>query len=159
MGDGVAKESGLLICTDSFSIEDTVRLINVFIIKYRLNCNLSFSPWPGPRAGAWAGAKREKGQYRIYIQQNSMADLYDIVSPHMQLDMLYKLNSALKPKYNYNSIGIEVIDLKQNTTTFYPSMSQAAKTLNISTTAIVNFFIKNQIKPHKSRYLFKKVEK
>ena len=26
MGDGVAKESGLLICTDSFSIEDTVRL-------------------------------------------------------------------------------------------------------------------------------------
>ena len=148
MGDGVAKESGLLICTDSFSIEDTVRLINVFIIKYRLNCNLSFS-----------GAKREKGQYRIYIQQNSMADLYDIVSPHMHLDMLYKLNSALKPKYNYNSIGIEVIDLKQNTTTFYPSMSQAAKPLNISTTAIVNFFIKNQIKPHKSRYLFKKVEK
>lgn len=148
MGDGVAKESGLLICTDSFSIEDTVRLINVFIIKYRLNCNLSFS-----------GAKREKGQYRIYIQQNSMADLYDFVSPHMHLDMLYKLNSALKPKYNYNSIGIEVIDLKQNTTTFYPSMSQAAKTLNISTTAIVNFFIKNQIKPHKSRYLLKKVEK
>ena len=128
MGDGVAKNSGLLICTDSFTIEDTVRLINVLIIKYNLNCNLSFS-----------GAKREKGQYRIYIQQNSMLDLYNIVYPHMQTDMLYKLTSAVEPKYNYNSIGIEVIDLKQNTTTFY-SMNRAAKTLNISTTSIVNFF-------------------
>ena len=148
MGDGVAKNSGLLICTDSFTIEDTVRLINVLIIKYNLNCNLSFS-----------GAKRGKEQYRIYIQQNSMLDLYNIVYPHMQTDMLYKLTSALKPKYNYNSIGIEVIDLKQNTTTFYSSMNRAAKTLNISTTSIVNFFIKNQIKPHKGRYIFKKVEK
>ena len=91
-----------------------------------------------------------------------MECLRNNISQFMVKDMLYKLNSALKPKYNYNSIGIEVIDLKQNTTTFYPSMSQAAKTLNISTTAIVNFFIKNQIKPlpigAKSRYLFKKVK-
>jgi hypothetical protein len=38
MGDGVAKPHGLIICTDSYSIEDTIRLINVLIIKYRLEC-------------------------------------------------------------------------------------------------------------------------
>ena len=36
MGDGVAKESGLLICTDSFSISDVVSLSNILRIKYGL---------------------------------------------------------------------------------------------------------------------------
>ena len=36
MGDGVAKESGLLICTDSFSILDVVSLSNILRIKYGL---------------------------------------------------------------------------------------------------------------------------
>jgi len=40
MGDGSAHKSGLYICTDSYHITDVVRLINVLIIKYRLECNL-----------------------------------------------------------------------------------------------------------------------
>ena len=62
MGDGVAKNSGLLICTDFFTIEDTVRLINVLIIKYNLNCNLSFSALrPLKRAlGSLTGVQNEK---------------------------------------------------------------------------------------------------
>jgi hypothetical protein len=40
MGDGAAQAHGLIICTDSFSIEDVVRLINVLIIRYRLECTL-----------------------------------------------------------------------------------------------------------------------
>lgn len=36
----VLKGRGLKISTDSFNISDTVILINVLIIKYRLRCNL-----------------------------------------------------------------------------------------------------------------------
>jgi len=36
MGDGSVQWHGLIICTDSYSIEYTIKLINVLIIKYRL---------------------------------------------------------------------------------------------------------------------------
>lgn len=56
MGDGTAQSSGLRICTDSFEIQDVVRLINVLIIKYRLNCTLH----------------TDRGRFRVYINKNSM---------------------------------------------------------------------------------------
>jgi len=31
MGDGAERPYGLILCTDSYSIEDTIRLINVLI--------------------------------------------------------------------------------------------------------------------------------
>ena len=40
MGDGSAQQHGLIICTNSYSIEDVVRLMNVLIIRYRLKCIL-----------------------------------------------------------------------------------------------------------------------
>jgi hypothetical protein len=76
MGDGSTERHGLILCTDSYSIEDTIRLINVLIIRYRLDCTL--------RA-------RRKNLYRIYIRQNSMSLLQRIVMPHMHSSMLYKL--------------------------------------------------------------------
>jgi hypothetical protein len=79
MGDGSVKSHGLIICTDSYSIEDTIRLINVLIIKYRLECTLRV-----PR----------KNQYRIYIRQSSMPLLQDIVSPHFHFSMLYKIGKS-----------------------------------------------------------------
>jgi len=80
MGDGHARPHGLILCTDSYSVVDTVRLMNVLIIKFRLECTI--------RA-------HRKNQYRIYIRQNSMALLFSIVSPHMHSSMLYKV----KPLY------------------------------------------------------------
>ena len=38
MGDGQARPYGLVLCTDSYSVKDVVKLINVLIIKYRLEC-------------------------------------------------------------------------------------------------------------------------
>lgn len=76
MGDGSAKSHGLMICTDSFSIPDIIRLMNVLMIKYRLNCTLrSHTPT----------------QHRIYISQDSMDNLRNIVSPFMQSSMMYKI--------------------------------------------------------------------
>ena len=42
MGDGSVSRHGLVLCTDSYSIEDVVRLINVLIIRYRLECSLRY---------------------------------------------------------------------------------------------------------------------
>jgi hypothetical protein len=40
MGDDSVERHGLQICTDSYLIIDIVRLINVLIIKHRLDCSL-----------------------------------------------------------------------------------------------------------------------
>ena len=76
MGDGSAQRSGLTICTDSYSVEDVVRLINVLIVRYRLECILRYHTSTQPR---------------IYIKEESMSLLRSIVMPYMHFSMLYKL--------------------------------------------------------------------
>ena len=76
MGDGNVSRHGLIICTDSYTIIDIVRLINVLIIKYKLECTLRYHTPTQPR---------------IYIRQRSMPLLINIVSSHMHHSMLYKL--------------------------------------------------------------------
>ena len=41
MVDGSAHPSGLIICTNSFSCQDVVTLLNVLIILYRLDCSIT----------------------------------------------------------------------------------------------------------------------
>lgn len=79
-GDGSVIDSGLLLCTDSYSIVDVVRLINVLIIRYDIECTLR---------------KRSKNPitgYRIYIRARSMVKLITIIKPYMVDSMLYKLH-------------------------------------------------------------------
>jgi len=53
---------------------------------------------------------------------------------------------------------IEVTDIKNNTTTCYDSIREAARALNIPHfTVIKNFIKKNQKKPYKGQYTFKKI--
>ena len=78
MGDGSVQRHGLILCTDSYSIEDVVRLMNVLMIRYRLECTLRFY---------------KKNQYRIYIRQDSMSILRTIVTPYFHSSMLYKITS------------------------------------------------------------------
>jgi hypothetical protein len=53
---------------------------------------------------------------------------------------------------------IEVTDIKNNTTTSYNSMSEAARALNIYSCKIIySYFLQNQKKPYKGQYTFKKV--
>ena len=78
MGDGSKQRHGLIICTDCYKLVDIISLMNVLIIRYRLNCTVRV---------------HNKSKYRIYINQSSMALLVKIVSPYMHYSMLYKLNS------------------------------------------------------------------
>jgi len=36
MGDGCAQGSGMVLCTNSFTILDVVKLMNIIIIRYQL---------------------------------------------------------------------------------------------------------------------------
>ncbi len=78
MGDGSAQRHGLIICTDSFTVQDVVRLMNVLIIRYRLECTLRYHTPTQPR---------------IYIRQRSMPLLQTIIRPHMHYSMQYKLSN------------------------------------------------------------------
>lgn len=76
MGDGVAKEFGLILCTDSYKLVDVIRLMNVLMIKFRLECTLRFHRPTHPR---------------IYIRQRSMPIIRELVKPYMAKSMLYKI--------------------------------------------------------------------
>ena len=68
MGDGFAECHGLIICTNSYSIEDVVWLMNVLMIRYRLECTLRLH------------RQNNKNGYEIYIRQRSMPLLRTIVT-------------------------------------------------------------------------------
>jgi hypothetical protein len=77
MGDGTAVSGGIRICTDSFTVQDVVRLINVLIIKYRLKCTLHMSD----------------NKPRIFISSKSMDLLTSIINPYIVPSMRYKLTT------------------------------------------------------------------
>jgi len=70
------KKKGLLLCTDSYSIEDVVRLVNVLIIRYNLICTIRL---------------HRENQYRIYISERSLNSLKKLVLPYMVNSMKYKI--------------------------------------------------------------------
>ena len=76
MGDGSSSRHGLLLCTDSFTIPEVVKLMNVLIIRYQLNCTLRFHTPTQPR---------------IYIKEGSLPKLRAILEPYMFSSMMYKL--------------------------------------------------------------------
>lgn len=76
---------------------------------------------------------------------------------------IYKLEANLSisnSDSNYlnhpNAVKIEVIDLELNTKTVYTSIHAASRDLNIGHNTISNYFKRNQKRPYKGRYIFKK---
>jgi hypothetical protein len=63
---------GLIICTDSYTLPDILRLMNVLIIRYELECSLRYHTPTQPR---------------IYIRQRSMPLLRSIVIPYFHPSM------------------------------------------------------------------------
>jgi hypothetical protein len=67
-----------------------------------------------------------------------------------------KERSALKKTKGKPSQAIEVTDLQEKTITYYNSLSEAARALNIPSYRIIsNYILRNQIKPYKKRFTFK----
>ena len=76
-GDGYRWHHGLVLCTDSYSVQDIVRLMNVLIIKYRLECTLRYHTPTQPR---------------VYIKERSMPILRDLIRPFTVKSMFYKID-------------------------------------------------------------------
>lgn len=77
---------------------------------------------------------------------------------------IYKLEADLvESNYdsNYlnhpNAIKIEVTDLELKTKTTYTSFRAASRALNINNFTISAYFKRNQMRPYKGRYVFKKI--
>jgi hypothetical protein len=83
-GDGLAKPHGLIICTDSYKVVDVVRLMNVLMIRYRLECTLRYHRPTHPR---------------IYIRERSIPLLQTIVRPHIHSSIVYKIKSLESTHY------------------------------------------------------------
>ena len=111
MGDGSVQRYGLILCTapatfslppppprlhneskgggcsrggrktNSFSLPDIVRLMNVLMIRYRLECTIHLKR-----------RQNQKIEYLIYIKHCSMPLLRTIVIPYMSPSMYYKIN-------------------------------------------------------------------
>jgi len=131
-GDGLAVRHGLFICTDSYKLVDIVRLMNVLIIKYRLECIIHYHTSTQPR---------------IYIRQRSMPLLRDIVRPHMEKSMLYKIEAKLKVK-PVKEPKIEVTNLESGEIIKFVTIKEAAKALNVSHPTIA-YYLKNKNKKRK----------
>ncbi len=79
--DGYRHGEGLRLATHSFSIQETVLLVNVLIIKFDLNCTII--------------RIKNSDQFVIYIRTESMDKLRALVTPYMHPSMMYKIEKDL----------------------------------------------------------------
>ncbi len=75
MCDGGRQGTGLVLCTDNFTVIDVVRLVNVFYIKYDIATHIHYC----------------NGKPRIYINRVELEKLRTAVLPYMCTFSLYKL--------------------------------------------------------------------
>ena len=79
MGDGNALNYGLIICTNSYTLPDVVRLMNVLMIRFGLECNIRIKK------------QNEKIEHMILIREISMPLLCTIVKPFFHPSMYYRI--------------------------------------------------------------------
>ena len=78
MDDGAKVGKGLKFCTNSFTYDECIYLVDVLYKNFNLKASVQ-------SAGT-------KDQYIIYIWKESMSDLCRIVSPYIIPEMKYKIN-------------------------------------------------------------------
>lgn len=83
MCDGVSAQYGVVLCSESFTLQENIKLINILKIKFDLNCSLHT-------------LNRDKSQYRIYIRANSMKTLHSLVDPYIIPFSSYKLRKGTR---------------------------------------------------------------
>jgi hypothetical protein len=84
MGDGEAREYGLRICTDDFSVKEVVTLINVLYIRYDIQCSLYMKK----------SSTSLRKYPRIVIPSKQLKKLHKIVYPYFINEMLYKIKGV-----------------------------------------------------------------
>jgi hypothetical protein len=75
IGDGYRLGRALIICTDSFTVEEVSRLMTVLYVRYDIDSTLRYY----------------RGKPQIYIRTSSMPTLRNLVRPYMHPSFMYKL--------------------------------------------------------------------
>ena len=92
MGDGSSTSAGgIRIGTDSFSVKDCIKLVNVLIIRYNISTTIQI---------------QKNGTPRLYIGIRSKELLIPLVKPHMVPSMYYKLGKNLSVTYLSKNIKV-----------------------------------------------------
>ena len=76
MGDGSKRSKGLILCTDNFSLQEVVLLVNILILKFDINPTI----------------QKEKNYFRIYINEKSLMKIKSFIKPYFVDHFLYKIN-------------------------------------------------------------------
>jgi hypothetical protein len=80
MCDGSIRNESIVICTDNFTIKEVVQIINVLIIKFRIECSIHY----------------DNSYPRIYISRKSFTTLKSLINPFIVTSMQYKLLGRLE---------------------------------------------------------------
>jgi hypothetical protein len=76
MGDGAQKNKGITLCTDNFSFQDVILLMNILKIKYDINTTIHI----------------EKNKPRIYINKKELDKIVKEIKPYFIKHFLYKIH-------------------------------------------------------------------
>lgn len=76
MGDGSKKNKGITLCTDCFTIQEVVMLINMLIIKFEISPTIH----------------KENSGYRIYINKKDLNKILPYIKPYFIDSFLYKIS-------------------------------------------------------------------
>jgi hypothetical protein len=129
MGDGYYHpvNGGLLICTDSYSIKDVVKLMNVLVIRYNFTCSIR---------------QHNKGQYRVSIHKQSIKSLATIVKPYMDPSFYYKIGLNVQPNTISSSLIKGRIGQLSNVRRFSTSALQSKYVMSSFSTLCEDFTYK-----------------
>jgi len=75
-GDGSKRNKGITLCTDNFTLQEVVLLVNILIIKFEINPTIH----------------KEKDKFRIYINNKDLIKIRPYILPSFVEHFLYKIN-------------------------------------------------------------------
>lgn len=75
MGDGAKKNKGITLCTDNFTIQEVVLLMNILLIKFDIKSTIH----------------KEKDNYRIYINNSELSKIKPFIKPYLTLPLFTSL--------------------------------------------------------------------
>jgi hypothetical protein len=76
MGDGARRNNGITLCTDNFTLREVIILINIFIIRFNISPTIH----------------KEKGKFRIYINNKDLIKIKPFIKPYFLDHFLYKID-------------------------------------------------------------------
>ncbi len=82
MGDGAFTSKGIVLNLQSFTCKELCTLINIFYIKFNINCTLH----------------KSRNNYVIYIRVKDVQNIYPHIEPFIIDSMKYKFDKSLTKK-------------------------------------------------------------